>query len=63
MGRPVPGIDLPESRPGLAHYYFESKEELLLAALMKGCPLPDLRLEGIPGLDQARLGFASSVRG
>jgi len=48
---------------GLAHYYFESKEELLLAALMKGCPLPDLRLEGISGLEQARLGFASEREG
>jgi AcrR family transcriptional regulator len=47
---------------GLAHYYFESKEELLLAALGHGCPVAELDLEGLGGLDQARLGFAAEKR-
>lgn len=44
---------------GLAHYYFDSKEDLLLAALEHGCPAAQLNLEGLPGLEQARLGFAA----
>ena len=44
---------------GLAHYYFETKDDLLLAALERGCPMADLDLEGVPALDQARLGFAA----
>ncbi len=48
---------------GLAHYYFESKDDLLLAALELGCPLADIRLEGLPGLDQAKLGFAAEREG
>ncbi|MEA2646912.1 MAG: hypothetical protein QOE92_1995 [Chloroflexota bacterium] len=42
---------------GLAHYYFENKDDLMLAALERACPMADLDLEGMPGLDQARLGF------
>lgn len=44
---------------GLAHYYFETKDDLLLAALERGCPMVDLDLEGIPALDQAQIGFAA----
>lgn len=44
---------------GLAHYYFESKEDLLLAALEHGCPVAKLDLAGMPGLEQARIGFAA----
>jgi AcrR family transcriptional regulator len=44
---------------GLAHYYFDSKDELLLAALEHACPMAKLDLEGMAGLDQARLGFAA----
>lgn len=44
---------------GLAHYYFDTKEDLLLAALEHGCPAADLDLAGVPGLDQAKLGFAA----
>lgn len=44
---------------GLAHYYFESKEDLLLAALEHGCPVAKLDLAGMPGLEQARVGFAA----
>ena len=44
---------------GLAHYYFENKEELLLAALEHGCPMEKFELEGLSGLEQARLGFAA----
>jgi AcrR family transcriptional regulator len=44
---------------GLAHYYFENKEELLLAALERGCPMVDIDLESLPGLEQARFGFAA----
>lgn len=44
---------------GLAHYYFDTKEDLLLAALEHGCPVVRFELEGLPGVDQARLGFAA----
>lgn len=44
---------------GLAHYYFDSKDDLLLAALEHGCPVASLDLEGVPGLEQARIGFAA----
>ena len=44
---------------GLAHYYFESKDDLLLAALEQACPMADLDLEGMSGVEQARLGFAA----
>lgn len=44
---------------GLAHYYFESKEDLLLAALEHGCPVAKLDLAGMPGLEQAKVGFAA----
>ncbi|HEX6487563.1 MAG TPA: TetR/AcrR family transcriptional regulator [Candidatus Dormibacteraeota bacterium] len=44
---------------GLAHYYFDSKDDLLLAALEHGCPATQLDLEGVPGLEQARIGFAA----
>ena len=44
---------------GLAHYYFDSKDDLLLAALEHGCPVANLDLEGVPGLEQARIGFAA----
>lgn len=47
---------------GLAHYYFESKEDLLLAALEHGCPAAELDLAGVPGLEQAKLGFAAEKR-
>lgn len=47
---------------GLAHYYYESKEDLLLAALEHGCPVAQLDLEGVPGLEQARVGFAAEKR-
>lgn len=48
---------------GLAHYYFESKDDLLLAALKHGCPMAHFNLEGMTGLDQARLGFAAEKGG
>ncbi|TME20883.1 MAG: TetR family transcriptional regulator, partial [Chloroflexi bacterium] len=48
---------------GLAHYYFESKDDLLLAALELGCPLNDIQLEGLPGLEQAKVGFAAEREG
>jgi AcrR family transcriptional regulator len=44
---------------GLAHYYFESKEDLLLAALEHGCPEATIEFQGVAPLDQARLGFAA----
>lgn len=44
---------------GLAHYYFRSKDDLLIAALEHGCPLAQFDLEGLSGIDQARLGFAA----
>ena len=44
---------------GLAHYYFDSKEDLLLAALEHGCPVAKLDLAGMPGLEQAKVGFAA----
>jgi len=44
---------------GLAHYYFDTKEDLLLAALEHGCPVAKLDLEGMPGLEQAAAGFAA----
>ena len=47
---------------GLAHYYFDSKDDLLLAALVHGCPVAELDLAGLSGLDQARLGFAAEKR-
>ena len=44
---------------GLAHYYFDSKEDLLLAALEHGCPIAELQLEGLSGIEQAHAGFAA----
>lgn len=44
---------------GLAHYYFDSKDDLLLAALEHGCPVAEMDLDGLPGLEQARVGFAA----
>ena len=43
---------------GLPNYYFDSKDDLLLAALEHGCPVKSLDLSG-RGLDQARAGFAA----
>jgi AcrR family transcriptional regulator len=48
---------------GLAHYYFDNKDDLLLAALEFGCPMADLDLEGVSAVDQARLGFAAEKHG
>jgi AcrR family transcriptional regulator len=48
---------------GLAHYYFDNKDDLLVAALELGCPMTDIDLEGMPGLEQAKLGFAAEKQG
>src|SRR5258708_27629356 len=48
---------------GLAHYYFENKDDLMVAALQMGCPMASVDLEGMTGLEQARLGFAAEKQG
>ena len=48
---------------GLAHYYFENKDDLMVAALQMGCPMASVDLEGMSGLEQARLGFAAEKQG
>ncbi|MGB2940326.1 MAG: helix-turn-helix domain-containing protein [Candidatus Dormiibacterota bacterium] len=48
---------------GLAHYYFDNKDDLLLAALERGCPMADIDLSGMSGLEQAELGFAAEKQG
>lgn len=44
---------------GLPNYYFDSKEDLLLAALEYGCQDAKPDFAGLAPLDQARLGFAA----
>src|SRR5258708_23256808 len=48
---------------GLAHYYFENKDDLMVAALQMGCPMASVDLEGMSGLEQARLGVPAEKRG
>lgn len=48
---------------GLAHYYFDNKDDLLVAALQMACPMATIDLEGMSGLEQARLGFAAEKQG
>jgi AcrR family transcriptional regulator len=48
---------------GLAHYYFDNKDDLMVAALELGCPMANIDLEGMTGLQQAELGFASEKHG
>jgi AcrR family transcriptional regulator len=48
---------------GLAHYYFNNKEDLMIAALELGCPMTDVELEGLSGVQQAELGFAAEKHG
>ena len=48
---------------GLAHYYFDNKDVLLLAALEFGCPMKEIDLTGMSGLEQAQLGFAAEKQG
>jgi AcrR family transcriptional regulator len=48
---------------GLAHYYFDNKVDLMIAALERGCPMNDIDLEGMSGLQQAELGFAAEKHG
>ena len=48
---------------GLAHYYFDNKDDLLVAALELACPMAAIDLEGMSGLEQARLGFAAEKQG
>lgn len=48
---------------GLAHYYFDNKDDLLAAALELGCPMADIDLAGKTGAEQAELGFAAEKQG
>ena len=48
---------------GLAPYYFDNKDDLMVAALQMGCPMASIDLEGLSGVEQARLGFAAEKQG
>ncbi len=48
--------------PGLVHYYFKSKEDLLVAAIQHGCRQAHLQ-EGLAPAEQARAAFQAMKRG